>query len=470
MEFDVVVVGGGHNGVVAAIVLARHGFRVAVVERNPWLGGLAAGVPGGLPWSLYAYTVGLVPGELEEWLGLLPGMHRPDPSWVELDGDGSVVFRWWRGRGRLAAEAREAGVPGLVDLLDLAGRFWRCFKAAGLYYTPTPPSPEEAASLVDSCDAEAAVFLERSVEGILAEHLPREWWETIIYPSMLRSLGFALAYYLQNGGVWDQPVGGMASLSRRLEERARMEGVEVLAGAEARGLLVEGGRVAGVELRGGGVLRARRGVVYAAPIYTLPRLESAAGLLEEGSIRRLEEAGRLGSRVVRVDYLLRRRPEPPREEGWRGAPILVYWRRGRGGEYSYPTLYTNASPGRGLHLVQVSGCIEDPLDPLPPGVGEGDVVAWWVRGRESQAACCGNETGHPDHVPMVDPYLMDGRPLREWSSYATDAPGLYHASASSYPGGEVNGVAGVNAALRILLDSRVEPRIPLPWRVLERRG
>lgn len=467
MEFDVVVVGGGHNGVIASIVLSRHGFDVAVLERNPWLGGLAGGVPSGLPWSLYAYTIGLVPRELQEWLGILPEMHSPDPSWVELDEGGDIVLRWWRDPERLAGEAREAGIPGLADLMDLSRRFWACFKRAGLYYTPTPPSRDEAAREVDSCDPEAVVFLERTVESILSDYLPPDWWDTIIYPTMFPSNGFALAYYLQGGGVWDLPIRGMASFSERLEERARDEGVAILTGVEARGLLVEGGRVSGVKVGGGRVVRARRGVVYAAPIYTILRLDGALDLIDDRAASELEALRRLKTPVVRVDYLLRRRPNPPREEGWRGYPIIVYWRRGAGGDYSYPTLYSGRLAGRGLHLVQAGGYVENPLDPLPPGVEEGDIVAWWSRSHEDQKECCVNETGYPDHVPMVDPYILDGRPLREWSDY-TIAPGLYHASASSYPGGEVNGVAGVNAALRILLDSGVEPRIPLPWRA--RRG
>ncbi len=464
VEFDVVVVGGGHNGVIAAIVLSRHGFRVAVVERNPWLGGLAAGIPSGLPWSLYAYTIGLVPRELQEWLDILPEMHRPDPSWVEVSEEGEVVLRWWRDPARLAEEAREAGIPGLAELMDLSRRFWKCFKEAGLYYTPTPPSPEEAAQEVDDCDPEAAAFLEKTVEGILSDYLPPEWWDSIIYPTMFPSNGFALAYYLQGGGVWDLPIGGMASFSEKLEARAREEGVTLLMGLDVKGLIVEKGRVVGVRVDGGRVIRARRGVVYAAPIYTVLGLEGIHDLIDDKTALELEAVKQLRTPVTRVDYLLRREPRPPREDDWKGHPIIVYWKRGVGGDYSYPTLYSGRLAGRGLHLVQASGYIEKPLEPIPPGVAEEDIVVWWARGWMEQKECCGNETGHPDHVPMIDPYVMNGRPVREWSDYTMGVPGLYHASASSYPGGEVNGVAGVNAALRILLDAGVQPRIPLPWK------
>ena len=61
---------------------------------------------------------------------------------------------------------------------------------------------------------------------------------------------------------------------------------------------------------------------------------------------------------------------------------------------------------------------------------------------------------------MIDKYLFDKRPVPGWNDYRTSIPCLYHGSASSYPGGEVNGVAGLNAAIRILLDFGIKPRLP----------
>jgi len=443
--------------VAAAVTLARHGFRVAIVERNRWLGGLAGGVPGGFPETLFAYAIGLVPRELDEWLSLLPrgSVYVSEPSWVELS-DGEILLRWWVSRERRDREFREAGLDGLPELLNLSDRFWRCFKALGLYYTPEPPTPADAASEVDRCDSEAAVFLERSVKSILGSYLPREWWDTIIYPSMYPANGFTLAYYLQGSGVWGQVLGGMSRLSLHLENLARSHGVDLILGSEAVDIEVRGGRARGVVIRGGGVVRARRAVVLAAPLNVLLSMDSAAGKLPESDVRRLRLAFSRRSQVVRVDYLVRSKPSPPAEKGWRGTPIYVSWGEKGGGDYTYPTLINPGEP----HLIRLSGSLRDPLDEVPPGVDERDVVLWWVRGRREQEACCLNETGHPDHIPMVDPHIMDGRPIPGWGGYRTPIEGLYHGSASSYPGGEINGVAGFNAALRIIYDSGVKPRLP----------
>ncbi len=456
--YDMVVVGGGHNGVITASILSRHGFKVLLVEANPWLGGLAGGPPSGLPASLFAYAIGLVPKELDEWLGLLDGiLHRPDPSWVDVE-EGEIVFRWWRSRRRLYKEAAEAGIEGLPDLLDLMDRFWRCYKKLGLYYTPKPPSPSTAASILDTCDPETATVVESSVEDLLRRYLPRRWWDLVIYHTLWQANGFTLAYYLQNMGVWDQPVGGMRSLSRRLEGLARSSGVDLLLGSRVEDLAVSGGKVAGVVIDGGKVIRARRGVVYSAPLASIERLPSSH-ILGDRELRRLRRISRSPVRVIRVDYISRRRPQPPREDGWNGYPIISHWTRGSGAEYTYPSLYSSLE----LHLIQASGLIEDPGSMEVPGVGERDILAWWARGPGVQRACCMNTSGHPDHIPMTGDSVLDGRPIPEWSSYTMGVEGLYHSSASSYPGGEINGVAGVNAAIRVMLDNRVEPRIPLPW-------
>ena len=457
MEVDVLVVGGGHNGLVAAAILARHGARVLVCESNPWPGGLAGGLPGGIPDSVFAYALGLVPRSLSDLLGIdrLP-LHRPDPSWVVLEDEG-VVFRWWRDPGRLAREAEETGLTGLPILLDRLAAFMRCLEARGLLYTPSPPSKWETASLVDDCDPEAAGVAEKSVSGILSEHLPSHAWDMLIWPSMLRANGFALAWYYQNRGVWDQPVGGMASLTRHLYRIALESGARVRLGCRVEEVIVESGRAVGAKLAGGATVEARA-VLYTPPIYTLPRLLDP-GLLPEADLRALESMRTRRSGVVRIDYIVSRPPSLPVEEGWRGAPIIVYWSHGVGGEYTYPTLGGEERP---YHLVRFSGLARDPLEALPPGVEEENLALAWVRGRRDQELCCGNETGHPDHIPMVDPYLYDSRPLPGWGDYTTPVRGLYHGSASSYPGGEVSGVPGVNAALRILVDLGVEPKLSIP--------
>ncbi|HVZ32167.1 MAG TPA: NAD(P)-binding protein, partial [Polyangiaceae bacterium] len=85
-SWDVVIVGAGHNGLIAGIVLSRAGLQVLVVEAKHVLGGASrterpfARAPL-LPTSTGAYLVGLIQPELLERLGLELPLIRRDPHY-----------------------------------------------------------------------------------------------------------------------------------------------------------------------------------------------------------------------------------------------------------------------------------------------------------------------------------------------------------------------------------------------------
>src|SRR3989475_13242697 len=95
-QYDVVILGAGHNGLVAAAYLARAGLSVLLLEKNDYIGG-ATRSPRGVPdydaWlSRYSYLVSLLPEKIIPDLGLnLDGGRRASASCSPYVWDGPSV-------------------------------------------------------------------------------------------------------------------------------------------------------------------------------------------------------------------------------------------------------------------------------------------------------------------------------------------------------------------------------------------
>jgi phytoene dehydrogenase-like protein len=252
-SYDAVIVGGGHNGLVAAAYLARAGRSVLVLERRDELGGAAVsevafeGVDARL--SRYAYLVSLLPKTVMEDLGLSLSLVRrrvssytPDPR--EGGRRGLLVDRL-DPEGTRASFARVAGGPdALAAWEQLYGLTTRV--AERVFPTLLEPlrTRDELRALVDDDDAWRLCF-----ETPLGETLRSSFDDDLVAGVVLTDglIGtFASAddaqlrqnrcflYHVIGGGTgdWDVPAGGMGAVSGALARAARAAGAELRTGCE----------------------------------------------------------------------------------------------------------------------------------------------------------------------------------------------------------------------------------------------
>ena len=257
---DVVIVGGGHNALVAAAYLARAGRSVAVYERLDHLGGAAVSEE---PWpgvaarlSRYSYLVSLLPRQIIQDLGLRIDLNRrryssytPDPA----DPTQGVLVDNGDADATAASFARVTGDP------DEAARFARFYRrlepvAQRLFPTVTEPLPRraEVRELIGDDGLWADLF-ERPLGHVIRESLATDLARGIALTDGLIGT-FASAdedslrqnrcflYHVIGGGTgdWDVPVGGMGRVSGELERAAREAGAELHAGTEVTAVRADG--------------------------------------------------------------------------------------------------------------------------------------------------------------------------------------------------------------------------------------
>ncbi|WP_370248824.1 phytoene desaturase family protein [Nocardioides sp.] len=249
---DVVILGGGHNGLVAAAYLARAGVRVTLVERLPHLGGAAISAPAfsGHPVRLsrYSYLVSLMPTRLMDDLDLDLRLHsRRTASYTPVVRDGRA--------GGLLVERVERDATRR-SFRELTGgeqefRAWRRFYddvgtlARAVAPTLMEPLPTERAirdqvddavwrDLVQQPLGETIErrFLDDTVRGVVATDALIGTFASLHDPSLVQNRCF-LYHLIGNGtGEWRVPEGGMGAVTDALAAAARRAGARLVTGTE----------------------------------------------------------------------------------------------------------------------------------------------------------------------------------------------------------------------------------------------
>ncbi|WP_093580296.1 phytoene desaturase family protein [Geodermatophilus amargosae] len=288
LAVDAIVVGAGHNGLVAACYLARAGLSVEVVERDEVLGGAVSTVerwPGvrvdrgssahvivrhsGVVEELDLAAAGLRYLDCDPW-GFAPAPVPGDPGpdgrplvfSVDLDATCASIAAAC-GDADAAAYRRFVGVWGprsraVVDSfgrrptpLGLARAFWPLGAPSG--DAPRTPGGDLAVDFLGSGDALLdRWFTSERLKAALA------WFGAQSGPPMSEPGTAAMVAWvaLLHDTPPGHPVGGSGGLTQALRARLEADGGTVTLGDGAARLLVEDGRVTGVETVSGRRLHA----------------------------------------------------------------------------------------------------------------------------------------------------------------------------------------------------------------------
>jgi phytoene dehydrogenase-like protein len=277
-RYDAIVIGGGHNGLVAAAYLARAGRRTVVLERRPVLGGAAVSEAIWPGWtvSTAAYVCSLLHPEIIAELdlakyGYLAYRKSPASFTPLLDGRSLLL-------GDGANDAREIGAFAAADVQGYAD-FEREAMRLGAVLADAFDAP--AAQLNDFDDA-----TRRTLEGSAAELVERFVRTPVLGATLVTDgligtyagprdagTGYVLAHHyagraLGTQGVWGYVRGGMGAVSNAIAGAAAAAGAELRTASEVARIVVRDGRAAGVVLADGTQIDAEAVLSNAHPALT----------------------------------------------------------------------------------------------------------------------------------------------------------------------------------------------------------
>ena len=514
-QADVVIVGAGHNGLVAALLLARRGLDVLVFEQQHVVGGAARSerpfprAPE-LTASTGAYLLGLMPPELLQFTGVdLPlkrrdphyFLPRPERGYLLFGSDRaetrSLFLQFFSERDWMANEAMQTELAALRE--DIAPTWLQ-----------EPHTIEETAErfvrpalrtvFVDLCRGSIRDYLERfdfKSDLVKAMYAVTDacsglfgTWDTpgtgmnFLVHNMCRLRG--------SDGTWMVVEGGMGVVSARFAEAACRHGAIIEKGCGVARILVDRGAVRGVVTDAGDEVSATTVVVNADPFRMRDLV--GAGHFPESYNARIDGYRKPGS-SFKLNLALRDLPRFPclrdRRHDDRFAPTIHLLPDEDGVIDSLIDGFNAAKDGRLPECPPIEWYIQSTVDPTVrdrAGHHSSALFVQWVPYQLKASSWEHEEEAYSRHLlsicdrfaPGTSDLVVDMMPLHPQAieryfgitlghihhvdnsfgfadrlPYAQPIAGLYSCSAGTHPAGSVIGCAGHNAAMRIVKDLRL---------------
>lgn len=314
--YDAVIVGGGHNGLVAAAYLARAGLSCLVLERRDAVGGAAVSerVFSGFDVrvSRYAYLVSLFPRRVVNELGLdVSFVRRSVSSYTPDPRVGGAHGLLVDAQDPAATRASFRAVTGDDGQFDAWRRFHHMIRNVAQRVFPTLLEPlrsrAELRRIVGD-DAAWEALIEVPLGDTVREALADDLLRGVVLTDALIGTFAAdddpdlrqnrcFLYHVIGGGTgdWDVPIGGIGALSAALRDAAVTAGAELRTGVEVTAL-------------GDGEVRFRPGQGAASSVGTRWTLANVAPAELDRLRGRAARPGTPEGSQLKVNLLLERLP------------------------------------------------------------------------------------------------------------------------------------------------------------------
>lgn len=319
-DFDAVIIGGGHNGLVAACYLAKSGKKIALFEKRSELGGATASVYAfegvAAKLSRYSYLVALLPDAIINDLGLnFTTLSRNVSSYTPYTNangkpDGILINRIF---DKVSHDSltRAAGVAASKSWADFYSRVADLAEVLAPTLLQPVRTHSEMIELVRSALGDNGVetwneIIERPLGETLQRYFDDDLVKGIVFTDgvigtlasgdeLLSNICF-LYHLIGNGtGEWKVPLGGMGALVDELTRIAKHFGVEIFTDSEVTSLHEEGSGIK-ARLRSGASYSASVAIAACSPVILEKIAKIPAPSYREGS-------------QLKINMVLRQLPE-----------------------------------------------------------------------------------------------------------------------------------------------------------------
>jgi phytoene dehydrogenase-like protein len=338
-SFDVLVVGGGHNGLVASCYLAKAGFRVCILERYREVGGAAftQEIHPGFLLSEGSYVLSLMPRTILQELGAWNGIQliERNPRFFMPFPDGQSLTAWEE-EDRFLEEIAKFSRIDAANYPRYDAFVEKASEVMDKFILRNPPSFAEFAAEFGSTD-DARIF-QRMILGSAA-HVAEYFFESeqmqavacafgligtfrgprdpgTAYVKLFHSMGMVTG----KRGQWAYVKGAMGAVTQSLKRVALSLGVTIRTNAEVEQICVQNGRATGAVTTSGEEFHAKAVLSNADPIRTYLRMVER-NELPDAFVRDVE-AIQIASPVMKINLaleeLLRAGPGEPPAGAYRG--------------------------------------------------------------------------------------------------------------------------------------------------------